>query len=244
MTAVDRGVTTPLRAPLMRVGSVAAAVVTAATVAWVALLAAGPTLADGADAQQRIDFLTEHMGWHLAGFAVVAPLALLYVPMWLGLAALLWPRQPAAGLLAVAFGLVYTPFGLFGYWSQLTIVRGLTQLHTTSPNEALVAVEVLAFDGQPWSIGYATAVLAYTVWGVAAIAAAIGLLRDRQALARWTGGFFALTGLLSLLGAVGFVARVELLEFGVMISGVTSLLASAATAVLLHRRARTDGVSR
>lgn len=225
----------------MRVGAVAAAVVTAATVAWVVLLAAGPTLAEGADAQQRIAFLTEHMGWHLAGFAVVVPLALLYVPMWLGLAAQLWPRQPAAGLLAVAFGLVYAPFGLFGYWSQLTVVRGLTELHASSPQEALVAVEVLAFDGQPWSIGYATAVLAYAVWGVAAIAVAAGLLRDRQALARWTGAFFALTGVLSVLGAVGFVARVELLELAVMVSGITSLLASATTAVLLHRHARTAG---
>ena len=76
--SVVRGsATSPLPA-LMRVGSVAAAAVTAASVAWVALLLVGQTPPAGADAAQRLAFLVAHEGWHVAGFAVVVPLALLY----------------------------------------------------------------------------------------------------------------------------------------------------------------------
>ena len=97
---------------------------------------------------------------------------------------------------------------------------------------------MLHFDGTAWSLGYATAVLGYAVWGVAAIVMAVGLARGLGSLASWAGALFGVTGMLVLFGAVGFVARVEMLEMGVMVSGVTSLAASATTAVLLHRHAR------
>lgn len=227
-----------MRVGLLRAGAVAAFAVTMLTVAWVVLLALTPAPPPEADAAGQLAFVGEHAGWHVAGFAVVVPLALLSVPMWLGLAALLWATRPAIGVLGAAVGLVYVPFGLFGYWSQLTVVRGLVELHAIAPEQAVAAFAVLHFDGTAWSLGYATAVLGYAVWGVAAAIMATGLARGLGSLASWAGAMFALTGVLALIGAVGFVARVEILETGVMVSGVTSLAASATTALLLHRHAR------
>lgn len=234
----DEVITPPavrLRRALRRGGALAALGATTLTIVWVAVLALSPQVPAGAAASERLAWLAVHAEWHLAGFAIVVPLALLYVPMWLGLAAVLWDRAPAAGVLGVAFGLLYAPVGLLGYWLQLTVVRGLVQLRASDPEEALAVVRVLHFDGAPWSLGYALAVLGYALWGLAAVAVAAGLLRLPNALAHWTGIFFALAGLLSVVGAIGFVAGAAALEQGVLLSGVASVLASAGTALLLHR---------
>jgi hypothetical protein len=54
-------------------------------------------------------------------------------------------------------------------------------------------------------------------------------------LARVTSVLFGAAGVLSILGAIGFVARNEWLELGVLFSGIVFLAALVGTAVLLYQ---------
>lgn len=231
------GPTQRLARDLARAGWVSAAAMAALTLAWVASLALVPGPPADAGLAAKLAYLAAHPEAGTVGPALVAALALLHVPVWLGLAAVAWPRRPAASLLAVAFGLVYAPLASLNYWSQLTVVRGLTDLARTDPASAAAAYRLFEFPGGLTSFAYGVDVLAYVVWGVAAIAIAAALATAGDRLAQATAALFAAGGALALAGGLGFVLQVDLLELGVLLSGVVFLVALVATAVLLRRAA-------
>jgi hypothetical protein len=216
-------------------GSAAAVALIILTLAWIMLLALAPAQSPGAATDERIAFLADHEGWHVANFAVVAPMGLVHVPLWLGLGALVWSRRPALAAMTVAFGLLYAPFTVMGYWSQLTTVRGIVALAEQDPAAALTTFDVLAFSGELWSFSYGVIVLGYGVWGIAALsffAAAFGVA-DR--LTRVCSVLFGVSGMFGVVGAIGFAAENAMLELGVIFSGIVFLPALVAAAVVLRQ---------
>jgi hypothetical protein len=222
-----------LQRQLISLGWMAAAAAAVFTLLWVTALIAVP----GAIAETGLAEQLAHL--RDAGLAgspaplLSLPLAFLFVPVWLGLAALAWEKRPAAGVLAVCFGLLYVPFVTLNYWSQATVVRGLAELAAAEP-AAVELYRLFAF-GELTSFGYAFNLLGYAVWGLAGVSIAAGLWVLDGRLARATAGFFALSGVLAIIGATGFVLGSALLEFAVLVSGVASLAATIVAAVLLRR---------
>ncbi|HEX7472610.1 MAG TPA: hypothetical protein VF323_05980, partial [Candidatus Limnocylindrales bacterium] len=79
--------------------------------------------------------------------------------------------------------------------------------------------------------------LAYTVWGLAALAIAAGLLAFDERLTCATGLLCGVSGVLAVAGGVGFVIQNDLLELGLLLSGIGFLLALIVATVLLRRKA-------
>jgi hypothetical protein len=228
---------------MARYGSYAAILLGALTLLWIATLGLAPVPPDGASASERLQFIAEHEGWHTLTFAAVVPLGLAHVPVWIGLAAVIWPRRPAMASMAAAFGLLYSPFTVLGYWSQLTTVRGLVALAGTEPERAAAAFEVIGFTGDLWSLSYGIVVMGYGLWGLAALAVFGGLRDTEHRLTRVVAVLFGVSGALGVIGAAGFAAQIPALELGVLLSGVVFFPAIIGTAVLLRQIAnRTDGI--
>jgi hypothetical protein len=223
---------------LARLGVVTASAIAVLTAAWIVSLVLVPAPAAEAGLGEKLQFLADHPATATVGPGLVAGIALLHVPVWLGLAAVLWSRRPAAGLVALAFGLVYAPLASINYWTQLTVVRGLADLGGSDAPAAAAAYRLFEFPGGLASFAYGLDVLAYVVWGLAALAAAIGLVALEGRVARSAGLAFATGGVLALVGGLGFVVQNDVLELGVLLSGVAFLVAMTATAVLLWQASR------
>jgi hypothetical protein len=143
----------------------------------------------------------------------------------------------------VAFGMLYAPFTLLGYWVQITTVRGLVELAERDPERAIVAMEVIGFTGDPWSASYGVVILGYAILGLAALAVFGGLRDARYRLARVTAVLFGVAGLLAIVGTAGFVSGNAYLELGVLFSGIVYLPTLIGAAVLLHQfAARGNGL--
>jgi hypothetical protein len=225
---------------LTRIGWVAATIMAALSLAWVVSLALIPGPSEGLDLASRLAYLDAHPE-AFVGPALVVGLAILHVPVWLGLAAVVWSLRPAAGVLAVCFGLVYATLASINYWAQLTVVRGLADLAATDPSGAVAAYRLFEFPGGLTSLSYGIDVLAYSIWGIAAIAIAVGLLAFEARLPRATGLLCAVSGVLAIAGGAGFVIENDLLELGVLLSGIGFLVALIAAAVLMRRHTAAEG---
>jgi hypothetical protein len=225
---------------LTTIGWIAALIMAILTAGWVVSLGlvSGPPV--DADPAAKLAYLADHPEAGLVGPSLVAALALLHVPVWLGLAAVAWSRRPAAALLAVAFGLVYAPLASINYWSQLTVVRGLADLSRTDPAAATAVYRLFEFPGGLASFAYGVDVLAYVVWGVAALFAAAALAAVEGRAAKVTAVLFGAGGVLAIGGGIGFVGQVDALELGVMLSGVVFLFGLVAGAVLMRGASTTD----
>ena len=229
-----QGMSSPLERDLRRVGGYAAALAACLTALWVIALVAVPGPPADATALARLTYLADHPETAIAP-ALVVGLALLFIPIWLGLAAAVWSRRPAAGVLAVTFGLVYAPLASINYWSQLTVVRGLASLSRTDPAGSTGLYRLFEFPAGLTSLAYGLDVFAYAVWGIAAIAIAVGLWALAQPVARAAALAFGIGGSLAIVGCVGFVIGIPLLELGVMLSGIAALVAMVLAAVWLLR---------
>jgi hypothetical protein len=227
---------THLGRELLQAGWICAAIMTVLTAGWVVSLALIPGPSADAELGEKMRFLADHPETAI-GPGLVAGVALLHVPVWLGLAAAVWTHRPAAGLFAVAFGLVYAPLATMSYWAQLTVVRGLAEVSRSDPAAATAAYRLFEFPGGLASFTYGVDVLAYVVWGVAALAACGGLLALEGRLAQATGLLWGLGGVLAIVGGIGYVVRSDVLEMGVLLSGVVFLVGLVSSAVLLHRAA-------
>jgi hypothetical protein len=203
------------------------------TVGWIVSLALAPMPASGATTVERIQFLAENEGWHLANFAIVLPMGFLHVPVWIGLAALIWFRRPAMAVLTVAFGLLYTPFAVLGYWTQLTTVRGIVDLADEDMQAAEALFEMMVFDGELWSLSYGIVVMGYAIWGLAALHVSAGMMESPDRLTRATGILFGASGLAGIAGATGLVVRNDVIELGVLFSGILFFPALICAATLL-----------
>jgi hypothetical protein len=220
---------------MTRYGYVAALILFVLAVSWIVSLAFAPVPPAGATASERIEFLAQNEGWHIANFAIVVPMGFIHIPLWLGLAAIIWSRRPAIATMVAAFGLIYAPFTVIGYWTQLGTVRGVAELHNVNPEAATAAFEVLEFSGNSWSWSYGLVMLGYGTWGIAALAVFVGLSGIRYRLARITSWLYGTAGVLGVAGAIGFVMRIELIELAVLFSGVISVPALISSAVLLYQ---------
>ncbi len=216
-------------------GCWAAVVLLVLSIAWIVSLAFAPMPGAGADTVERITFLAENEHWHIINFAIVVPMGLIHVPLWFGIGAIIWPRLPGLAALVAAFGIIYAPLTVIGYWSQLTTVRGIVDLYDTEPDAALAAFEIIEFSGEPWSLAYGLVVLGYGVWGVAAIAVFGGLIGFSYRLARVTGTLFGLSGVFGIAGAIGFASGNALIELGVLFSGVVFIPSLVGVSVLLYQ---------
>jgi hypothetical protein len=216
---------------LAAIGGIAAIVAAALTLLWIAVMAIGPSPPERDGAAGELRFIARHGAAQVPRFAPTTLVAFAYVPMWLGLASVLWQEQPAAAALTLAFGLLYVPLVAVGYWVQFTAVRALAEF---GDSEAVRAVyEVAGFHDRRTSATGSLVVLGYTVWSLAGVAAAVGLLAAGDTTARVAGSLYLLTAVLMLGGTVGFVARIRVLARGVLLSGVASVASTIATAVLL-----------
>jgi hypothetical protein len=204
------------------------------TIAWVFVMTLAPPIPAGTDAAAELKFISDHDGWQVAGTILVLPVSLLQVPVWVALASLFWQRRPTAALISVALGLLYAPLALWTYWTQVPVIRGLTDLARVAPQDAATAYHILKFPGSLWSLTYATDVLGYALWGLAALGTFTGLFALRDRLALITGSLFGLGAVLSLVGAAGFLIRDSRLEFGIMGAGILFILAVVSAAALLR----------
>ncbi len=216
---------------LRMVGGISALVALALTLVWLAVMARTPPIAERPDTQMT--FYAERGRLLIRQFLPTALVAFAYVPVWLGLAAYLWPEQAALGLIGAAFGVLYVPFVVVGYWLQLTVVRAVGVESASAPDGWVPVWRLLAFSSRPESLSGSLVVLGYAVWGLAAAFSGVGLIIAGGAVATLTGTAMLITAALTWLGATGHVLRHDVLEKGVMASGITSVVATGLIAVVL-----------
>lgn len=217
--------------PLVLVGAICAFVAAALTLVWLAVMIMSPSPPTGSNGDEELAFIAAHDRAQIAKFLPTTLVALAYIPAWLGLGVLLWDEAPAAAALMVAFGVLYPAITAVGYWMQYTVVRGLANLGDQVTARA--AYEVVGFHDRPTSMSAAAVILGYTVWSLGGLAAGVGLVAHGGGLAVTTGVLFLVTAALMFVGAAGHVARNPIIEKGVLLSGVTSLGATAAAGILL-----------
>lgn len=219
--------------PLVLVGGLAAIVAAAFTVVWLVVMAALPSPPRGSAPDDELAFIAEHDRAQIAKFLPTTLVAFAYVPTWLGLGVLLWNEAPAAASLAVAFGLLYPATTAAGYWMQYTAVRGLADLAATDQPAARAAYLVVGFHDRPTSVSASAVYLGYTLWSFGGVAAGVGLVGHGGGLATTTAILFFVTAALMFVGVAGQIARNRILSMGALLSGVASLGATVATAILL-----------
>jgi len=125
-------------------------------------------------------------------------------------------------------GLIFTPvyctLNLFAYLSQITAVPLLVTLHKSAAYKAIAEV-ALALMIQQWpgsaiaffnSLGYAILGIPSIIFGLA--------LRGQGKFLNLAGILLALNGVSSILGAIGVVFHISLLNSGVLIGGVLFFL--------------------
>jgi hypothetical protein len=225
----------PMAAPagfegLVLAGAICAAAAAGLTVVWLAVMALAP-LPEGTPAEIRA--VAGRPRLQVLRFGPTTVIALLYVPVWLALAAVLWEGAPGAAVGAAGFGLLYTPLCAAGYWLQYTAVAGIAALHGARPEAAEAAYEVVGFGDRRSSVTGSLVVLGYTLWGLGGLFAGIGLLAHDGTAATAAGVLFLVTAALAVAGAAGRAAGSRLLEAGVLLSGVASLGATVAASVVL-----------
>ncbi len=213
-----------------RAGAVAAIVASALTILWLLTLAAAPPPAGGSTAEHLAALAADDLG-HSLTFAVVLPIGLVLVPVWISLAVRAWRAHLVAAVLCVAYGLMYAPLSTTAYWLELTAARGLADAYRTEPASAVTAYRLLDF-GATTSVATALDVLGYAILGLGLVAAAV-LLWSRDRLARVTAVMFLASAGLSIAGAIGIALRWSWLEPAAIASGAPFLLAAIATAWLL-----------
>ncbi len=218
---------------LVLVGGGSAFVAALLTLVWLVMMATLPSPAPGSTVDDELAFIAAHDGAQIARFLPTTLVAVAYIPTWLGVGVLLWEEAPAAAALAVAFGVLYPAITASGYWMQYTVVRGLADLADGDVVVARSAYEIVGFHDRPTSMSASAVILGYTVWSFGGLAAGIGLVTHGGGLAVTTGALFLVTAALMLVGAAGHIARNRVLTIGVFLSGVTSLGATIATALLL-----------
>ncbi len=163
--AVGGRTSSGLEHSLFLIGAVCSGAVAALTAAWIVVMLIAPNPPAGATPSATLSFIQHHDDWQVISFVIVAPIALLQVPLWVALAAVIWRSRPALSVMIPLIGLTYAPFTLWSYWSQISIVRGLAELQRTSPTDAVAAFQVLQFSSDRWSAAYASDVLGYVIWG-------------------------------------------------------------------------------
>jgi hypothetical protein len=215
---------------LSRAGAWAAAAVAVLTVVWLGTMIVWPPYSGGTTAEHLEALLADDVRWSL-GFAVTLPLGLALVPVWIALAARAWRAHPVAASLTLVYGLMYAPLSTTAYWLQLTTARGVAETYGRDPAAALAAYQLFDF-GTTASLTTAFDTLGYAVLGLGTMSVAV-LVWAEGRLGRLIGFMFAVSGALSIAGAVGIALRWDWLGVAAIASGVPFLAAIAAVPRLL-----------
>jgi hypothetical protein len=219
---------------LARVGSIAAAILIVLTIAWVILLIYPSPPSAEASAVERLAFIEQHERWQTISFAVAALMAIAYVPVWIGLGALIVPARQTIGLISIALGIMFSAVLVVGYWTQLATVQNLLQLLETNTNAAIAMAGAFDFSGNFWTASYGIVIAAFVLWGLTTLTIFSGLVDSTYRPAQVTGAIYGVAGLLALIGAVGFATGIGVLEHGILLSGILFVPALSGTAIVLH----------
>jgi hypothetical protein len=219
-------------ARLARGGAAASLVGAGLTVLWVVTMFVLPGFSEGSAAEHLQGLAADDARRSLA-FVVVLPLGLVFVPIWIALAAVSWRRHPVAASLTATFGLMYAPLSTLAYWSELTVARGLADAYRQDPAAAVAAYQLFDF-GANTSLASAMDLLGYAILGLGTLAAAVVLWSGGR-LARWAGVMFALSGALSIAGAVMAVVRSPVAGPLAIGAGLPFLVAVILVAPVLYR---------
>ena len=217
---------------LSRAGSTAAIAAAVLTVIWLVTLVAAPLPQSGSTADHLLALRADD-GRTSLPYLVVLPFGLLLVPVWIALAARAWREHPVAAALTPAFGLLYAPFTLLAYWSQLTVARGIADAYGRDPAASIAVYQLFDF-GTATSLTFALDVGGYAILGLGSVCAAV-LLWSEGRLGRLAGALLALSGALSIMGAAGLALRASVMQVGAIASGPPFLVAIIGIAVLLRR---------
>jgi hypothetical protein len=212
-------------------GGIAGMAAVALTVLWLTTMIRVPP-PNGA-AKERLVFYDDRRWLLWAHFVPSLLIAVAYVPIWIGLAAFLWPAHASLAVLSSAFGLLYVPFALTGYSLQFTAARGIVECASEDRDGWLPVWRVVSFSDAPESASGWLVVLGYALWGAGGAFAAAALLSAPGGLEIAAGCALAVTALLTWLGAAGVAASDRRLQWAVLASGATSLAATGLVAVLL-----------
>jgi hypothetical protein len=222
---------------LARIGSIAAVILAFLTVAWAFLLVFPSAPASDASPYERLQFIADHGHWQTVSFVVAGLMALLYIPVWAALAALIVPKRQIAGLLVAAIGVFFSTLLFVGYLTQFTTVRNLDHLRRTNADVAVAIVEAWEFSGNFWTASYGIVIAAFVLWGLTTIMVFAGLFDSSNPRTRTTAVLYGVAGLLALVGAAGFALGVTFLEYGLILSGALFVPTLISTALLLTRHA-------
>lgn len=220
---------------LARVGSIAAAILIVLTIAWVILLIHPSPPRTDASAVEQLAFIEQNEHWQTISFAVAALMAVAYIPVWLGLGAIIVPVRQTIGMIAVALGVMFSAVLGVGYWTQLATVQNLLQLLETNTQAAIAMAGAFDFSGNFWTASYGIVIGAFVLWGLTTLTVFAGMVDSRYRPAQITGALFGAAGLLALIGAVGFAAGIGFLEHGILLSGVLFVPALSGTVLVLHQ---------
>ncbi len=208
---------------LMRAGATAAWWAAVLTLVWLAMLLTLPAPPAGATPDQELAFIAEYEGAHIALYVGVFLLALVQLPFFLALTALVYRRQGGIAFLWGVLALFYVVLSLFAYWSQLTVVRGLADLYVNAEDPALRAGALSAYltwgyNGRLAAAPYAMDFLGYLLYSMALLGFGLTLIRERN-VDLVSGGLLILSAVSGVFGVIGYVAQNPLLEDGVVLSG-------------------------
>ncbi|MEW5869865.1 MAG: hypothetical protein AB1894_11360 [Chloroflexota bacterium] len=131
---------------------------------------------------------------------------------------------PLASAAAVIFVPVYSVFNFFAYFSQITVIPRMLELHHMPEYQAMASFWLR----QLLQTGPGSAVsifnnFAYAILGIPSIIFGVLLYRMYPS-ARLGALLFALSGVASMLGIIGFVVDSALLSWGSMVGAVFFLL--------------------
>jgi hypothetical protein len=229
---------------VMRAGAIAAWLAAALTLIWLAALLTLPTMPENAPLEEELLFIAENETAYMILYGGVFLLALVQLPLFLALTALNYRRWGGSAWVWGTAGVLYVAFSLPAYWSQLTVVRGLTDLFVNAEDvalqtSALTAYLTWSYSGRLAAYPYALDFLGYFLYSLALLGFGVMLVRERG-VDLVSGGLLILAALSGLTGVIGYLARAALLEDGVVMSGAFLMPAFFTLAYRFWREARLE----
>jgi hypothetical protein len=134
------------------------------------------------------------------------------------------PYAPVSSMIGIAFVPVYGCLNMVAYLSQVTVIPELLRLRTVPDHQAFAEFLLLLVVQQwPHSAVFAFNNLAYAVLGIPSIIFSVIIFRSSSVQAGAV--LLGLSGVASIIGFMGIVARHGWLSQGSLVGGVLFLLA-------------------
>lgn len=229
---------------LLRAGALAALAAALLTIVWLAMLLVLPVLPDEATLEEQLYFVAEHQGAYIALYTGAFLLVLVQIPFLLALTALAHRRAGGQAYLWGVLALFYVILSLWAYWTQLTVVRGLTDIFVNS-EDAVLRASALAvyltwgYTGRLAAAPYAIDSLGYLLYSLALLGFGMILVRG-PGVDLVSGGLLLLASVSGLVGILGYLVQIALIEDGIVLSGAFVMPAFFTLAYRYWRETRAD----